>query len=211
MTTFHWVRHAQSEGNLAAAEAKTFNRLRLDVGWETPDIPLTVEGLYQAKSLKCPAHNIVFTSPLRRATQTMHLALPNLEFFVRDYRLVDKEHGVFDQLSLRGMQELYPEEWAERQRVGKFYHRPTGGESWLDVVVRVKSFMDEYAGRFESVLVFSHDVTILCAIYVALGLSPDEILNYQKHNPVKNGSITTLNYEGVAAHGEDRRIRVAAS
>ena len=211
MTKFHFIRHGQSEGNRAAAKAAELRRLRLDIPWPTHDIPLSLKGEEQAKSIKCPEAEIAFTSPLLRARQTMHHALPYLRYFVRDARLIDKESGVFDKLSVLGMQTLYPEEWAERERVGKFYHRPTGGESWDDVVERVQWFMDTWAGRFESVLVFSHDVTILCAIYIALDMSPDEILDYQKVNPIENGSITTLTYEGAKEESdENRRVRLVA-
>lgn len=212
MTLFHWVRHGQSEGNLAAAEAKAFGKLRLDIPWDTHDIPLTQEGIHQAMALKgkLPEAEMVFTSPLLRARQTLHWAMPDLEMYIKDGRLIDKESGVFDKLSVEGMKVLEPEAWAERQRQGKFYHRPPKGESWLDVALRVQSFMNQWAGRFESVLVFSHDVTILCAVYVALGLTADEILDYQKNTPVKNGSITTLDYGG-GERGEDRRVRLVAS
>jgi broad specificity phosphatase PhoE len=205
MTIFHWIRHGQSAGNLAAKQAKESGALRLDIPWATHDIPLTGEGIIQAQNIKCPEADMVFTSPLFRAEQTMHLALPGLQFFVKDSRLIDKESGVFDKLSIKGMQELYPEQWDERMRKGKFFHRPTGGESWLDVVVRVKAFMDTWTGRFDSVLVFSHDVTILCAVYVALEMSPDEILDYQKTNPVLNGSITSVTYEG-GKYDDYRRV-----
>lgn len=210
MTLFHWIRHGQSAGNLAAKQAKETGALRLDIPWATHDIPLTGEGIIQAQAIECPEADMVFTSPLYRSVQTMHYALPDLQFFVRDSRLIDKESGAFDKLSVKGMQELYPEEWAERQRVGKFHHRPPGGESWDDVATRVWQFMNTWAGRFESVLVFSHDVTILCAIYVALGLDPDEILDYQKNSPIKNGSITSLEYKG-EEHDSNRGIRLVAS
>ena len=209
MTIFHWIRHGQSAGNLAAKQAKESGALRLDIPWATHDIPLTGEGIIQAQNIKCPEADMVFTSPLFRAEQTMHYALPDLRFFVKDSRLIDKESGVFDKLSIKGMQELYPEEWAERERMGKFYHRPTGGESWEDVVTRVWQFMNTWAGRFESVLVFSHDVTILCAIYVALELTPEQIMDCQKNTPVENGSITTLEYWG-SEHVENRRDRLVA-
>jgi broad specificity phosphatase PhoE len=123
--------------------------------------------------------------------------MPGLGFYVKDLRLVDKESGVFDKLSVRGMQDLYPEEWEERQRVGKFYHRPPGGESWLDVAIRVKAFMDSKL-KFDSVLVFSHDVTILTAIFLSSEMTPEELLEFQRNTPVENGSVTSLTYKGVS-------------
>ena len=197
MTIFHWVRHEESMGNLAAKAAQKLGAQRLAIPWPTQDIPLSPEGRVRAAAIKPPKSQIVFTSPQARALETMHLCMPGLGFYVKDLRLVDKESGVFDKLSVRGMQDLYPEEWEERQRVGKFYHRPPGGESWLDVAIRVKAFMDSKL-KFDSVLVFSHDVTILTAIFLSSEMTPEELLEFQRNTPVENGSVTSLTYKGVS-------------
>jgi broad specificity phosphatase PhoE len=196
MTIFHFIRHEESEGNAAAKRAKDDGSLRLHIPWPTPDIPLTFTGRLRARTITPPKADIVVTSPYARAVETMHLCMPGISFYIKDSRLVDKDSGDFDKLSLKGIETLYPEEWAERQRIGKFYHRPPNGESWEGVAVRVRKFMDQYAGRFESILAFSHDVTILCALYVAQNMTPDEILDYHKHTPIQNGSVTSIEYKG---------------
>lgn len=198
MTTFHFVRHGESYGNLAAKAAKETGEFRLGIPWDTPDIPLTQDGIHQAMALQehLPAKvDFVATSPLKRAMDTMSWVMPNLKLYLVDHSLRDKESGIFDKLSVAGMKGLYPNEWGLRQKLGKFSHRPPGGESWFDVMIRMQEFMEKWSGKFNDILVFTHDVPILVAIMLAHGLTVDEILDYQKTSPVENGSITTLEYE----------------
>jgi broad specificity phosphatase PhoE len=99
-------------------------------------------------------------------------------------------------LTSAGFRDRYPEE-AERQGyVGKFWYRPAGGESWADVVLRVRSVLLDLrlslAG--ERVLVVSHDMPILAFRYVLEGLTPDEALALS--GMVRNCSVTTFEHEG---------------
>ena len=56
-----------------------------------------------------------------------------------DERLRDRELGVLDRLTRRGVEARHPEEAELRRRLGKFYHRPAGGESWADIALRVRT------------------------------------------------------------------------
>lgn len=211
MTVFHFIRHEESEGNAAAKLAKLTGALRLDIPWDTFAIPLTKDGQAKAARIKVPAHDWVYVSPNLRAYQTFQIALPTTERYSVDGRLVDKNSGSFDKLSIAGIQKLYPKEWAERERVGKFFHRPPGGESWLDVIERTWEFMDDVLTfNHESVVVIGHDIPILAAIYIANDLTPDEIMRYHKETPVLNGSITTITYEG-RPHADIRRTLPAVA
>ena len=213
MTTFHFIRHEESEANVQAKLAHESGALRLDLPWYSSyDIPLSPAGFQRAKSLKCPPAQWVYCSPYKRAKQTMLLSIPGSMSYREDGRLVDKHQGVFDRLSVEGMKVYHPDEWAKRLKLGKFYHRPFGGESWEDVARRIKSFMDDVVQiGWDTVLVFTHDVPILTAIYICGKMTPNEILGYQKRTPVKNGSITTLIYEGEDDASRARQDTVGAS
>ena len=58
---------------------------------------------------------------------------------VLDERLRERDLGLFDGMTGQGIKDTYPEEAARRSAMGKFYYRPPGGESWTDVVLRVRS------------------------------------------------------------------------
>src|SRR5205814_10156982 len=113
-------------------------------------------------------------SPYVRARQTAKLLMAasgldrsGLRLRI-DERLREKEFGVIDRLTKHGIRQKYPELSAQRAHVGKFYFRPPGGESWCDVILRLRSSLDtisrEYRG--ESVLVVAHRVVVNCFRYL---------------------------------------------
>ena len=83
---------------------------------------------------------------------------------MHDERLREKEFGILDRMTTFGIREKYPELAEQRKHVGKFYFRPPGGESWCDVILRLRSFLDmltrEYRG--DRVLVVAHQVIVNC-------------------------------------------------
>ena len=58
-----------------------------------------------------------------------------------DERLREREFGVLDRLTKVGIEERFPEQAAARAFLGKFFHRPPGGESWADVAARVRAVL----------------------------------------------------------------------
>jgi len=115
---------------------------------------------------------------------------------VVDERLRDRELGVLDLLTRRGVEARHPDEAVRRRWLGKFYHRPAGGESWADVVLRVRSVVADLVAtcRGERVLVVCHDAVVLAIRYVCEGLSEAAVLELQIVDPVKNVSITRLEH-----------------
>jgi broad specificity phosphatase PhoE len=113
-----------------------------------------------------------------------------------DERLRDREQGVLDRLTGAGFRDRYPEEAARQSYVGKFWYRPTGGESWADVVLRVRAALLDlrlsHAG--ERLLVVSHDMTILAFRYVLESLTPAEAVALS--GTVQNCSVTSFENEG---------------
>ena len=67
---------------------------------------------------------------------------------------------MLDLLTSHGVATRYPIEAERRRRLGKFYHRPPGGESWVDVALRIRSLRDSLAREHlnKRVLLVTHDV-----------------------------------------------------
>ncbi|MEP6690741.1 MAG: histidine phosphatase family protein, partial [Gemmatimonadaceae bacterium] len=81
--------------------------------------------------------------------------------------------------------------------LGKFYHRPPGGESWCDVILRLRSAVEmisrEYCGQ--RVLLVCHSVVVLCMRYILEHMTEDEILRIDRENEVANCSVTSYEYD----------------
>jgi probable phosphoglycerate mutase len=58
------------------------------------------------------------------------MATPDSKFCI-DERLREKEFGILDRLTRAGIEEQFPDQAEFRRLLGKFYHRPPGGESWV--------------------------------------------------------------------------------
>lgn len=148
-------------------------------------------------------------SPYLRAQQTArqvveHARLPDSSVKLRvDERLRGKEFGILDRLTKLGIQQRYPELDDQRQHVGNFYFRPPGGESWCDVILRLRSLLEmitrEYAGK--RVLVVAHQVTVNCLRYLLEGLDEQQILDIDRQGDVPNCAVTSYRAE----LGNDRR------
>jgi broad specificity phosphatase PhoE len=104
---------------------------------------------------------------------------------------------VFDGLTTRGIREKYPEEAAHRAKMGKFYHRPPGGESWADVILRLRSVLNTinllYADR--RVVIVCHQVVVLCMRYILEELDEAQILAIDKQAEVLNCGICAYDFE----------------
>ena len=114
-----------------------------------------------------------------------------------DERLREREFGVFDGLTTLGIREKYPEEAAHRAKMGKFYHRPPGGESWADVILRLRSALNTinllYVDR--RVVIVCHQVVVLCMRYILEELDEAQILAIDKQADVLNCGICAYDFE----------------
>ncbi len=193
------IRHGQSVGNLAdeAARAAGAEEIRLDE--RDPDVALSALGEQQAAAVgriwppgERPSR--VMCSPFARARSTARLALgaAGLDVPVHlDERLRERDLGVFDGLTAAGITRRYPDETARRALLGKFYYRPPGGESWVDVALRVRSFVaDRLRESPEPVAVFSHQAVLLVFRYVLESLDEAEVLRIDREAPFRNGALT---------------------
>ncbi|NMR20382.1 histidine phosphatase family protein [Cellulomonas fimi] len=199
------VRHGESLGNVAAAAAEAAAAEVIDVGFRDADVPLSELGAAQAEALGSwlrdlpddEAPQSVWSSPYVRAHQTALLAIEasGLPLPIRfDERLRDRELGVLDLLTTAGVEARLPEEAARRRWLGKFYHRPPGGESWADMALRLRSLLQDL-DRLEHgrrVLVVCHDAVIMVLRYVCEELTEDAVLEIQRTSTVRNASVTRL-------------------
>jgi probable phosphoglycerate mutase len=207
-----WIaRHGESAGNVAGAEAEASGARVVAVATRDVDVPLSDLGARQAEALghwfatlrPDERPNVVMCSPYVRAQRTAEIALAaaclpvDSVDFVVDERLREREFGILDGLTRAGVWHKYPEQYELKQAIGKFYHRPPGGESWCDVVLRLRSVTDTIRRdhRRERVLVVCHAVVVLCLRYLLDGLTEEQILAIDASDAVANCSLTTYDYD----------------
>jgi broad specificity phosphatase PhoE len=89
--------------------------------------------------------------------------------------------------------------------MGKFYFRPPGGESWCDVILRLRSVLDtvslHYSHAGSRVLVVGHQVTVLCLRYLIEELTEDEIMTIDRSGEVANCGVTSYTLDRSAGSG----------
>jgi broad specificity phosphatase PhoE len=202
------VRHGQSAGNVARDAAEAAGRVLIDVEHRDIDVPLSALGVEQSCALgrwfgQLPANErpeVVLCSPYVRARDTARLVMdqaglrPGRDVRLRvDERLREKEFGILDRLTKHGIRQKHPELDEQRTHVGKFYFRPPGGESWCDVILRLRSLTEmmtrEHCG--ERVLVVAHQVIVNCMRYLLENLEEAQILAVDRESDVPNCSVTS--------------------
>lgn len=212
------VRHGESSGNVARDAAHAAGLADIAIDMRDVDVPLSTLGERQAEALghwfaDLPEHErptVVLSSPYMRAQQTAEIitqtacAGDRILKIGHDERLREKEFGILDRLTRTGIEQRHPEEAERRALVGKFYYRPPAGESWADVVLRLRSVLDSvslhYAG--ERVLIVAHQVVVLCLRYLLETMDEKTILAIDREGDVANCSVTEYGLEddGQAMH-----------
>ena len=193
------VRHGQSEGNVIREAPRELNAETLDIPDRDMDVPLSELGRRQALAFgtwlgqQPSPPEVVIASPYVRAAQTATIIWDEAGLAGKvhlDERLRERELGILDLLTWEGVQRRQPEEAARRIRLGKFYHRPPGGESWVDVALRLRSVRDSIAREHggKRILIVSHEVPILIMRYLLEDLDEQTVLSLGGHLP--NCSLT---------------------
>ncbi|MBX3622380.1 MAG: histidine phosphatase family protein [Rhizobacter sp.] len=208
------VRHGQSAGNVARERAEAAGHHLIDIAARDMDVPLSPLGERQADAVGRwfgelgpeLQPRVVLCSPYRRAQDTAQRLLaaagiePEAVTVVCDERLREKEFGILDRLTVLGIRDKYPELAEQRLHVGKFYFRPPGGESWCDVILRLRSVIEmitrEY--RRERVLIVAHQVTVNCLRYLLERKSEAEILAIDRQADVPNCGVTAYEFDPAA-------------
>ncbi|MDB5932559.1 MAG: histidine phosphatase family protein [Polaromonas sp.] len=212
-----WViRHGQSAGNVARDAAEAGGLHVIDIATRDIDVPLSGLGRRQSESLGrwfgelAPPEQpqVVLCSPYVRAQETARLLLGTAGIASStklrlDERLREKEFGILDRLTHLGITDKDPELSEQRAHVGKFYFRPPGGESWCDVILRLRSLLEmvtrEYAGQ--RVLVVAHQVIVNCMRYLVEQMDEATILGLDRLGDIPNCSVTS--YRAVRDEGGD--------
>jgi broad specificity phosphatase PhoE len=192
---------------VARDAAEAAGHASIDIAERDMDVPLSDRGMEQARALGtwlealgADRPSVVVTSPYRRAAQTAEVAWSSSNIgvpLVVDERLRERDFGMLDRLTKRGITERFPEQAEARARVGKFYYRPPGGESWCDVALRVRSVLDTISREHpdERVLVVAHEVVILMFRYVLERLTEREILAIGSRSQLLNCAVTTYGFD----------------
>jgi broad specificity phosphatase PhoE len=214
------VRHGQSAGNVARDAAEAAGLHLIDIATRDVDTPLSALGERQARALghwfgempEAERPNVILSSSYLRARETARIAMeaagipPDDVTFTADERLREKEFGILDRLTRHGIAKKYPELREQRAHVGKFYFRPPGGESWCDVILRLRSVLDtinrEYRG--ERVLIVGHQVIVNCFRYLLERMDEKQILEIDSKSDVPNCAVTS--YEFDPARGKNGKL-----
>ena len=205
------MRHGQSAGNVARAAAVAAGEHMIGVEVRDVDVPLSSLGHDQADALgrwfaslpEDEKPEVVLASPYIRARQTADAicgaggVVDGHKGPVIDERLREREFGVLDRMTTEGIRALHPDQAEHRRLLGKFYHRPPGGESWVDVILRLRSAIDTVSLHFADrrVLIVCHQVVVLCFRYILEELDEAAILAVDKKGSVLNCGICEYEFE----------------
>jgi broad specificity phosphatase PhoE len=183
----------------------------IDIDIRDVDVPLSELGRDQAQAagrwFAVLPHDerpeLILSSPYIRAKQTAEIICREgalgggSAHTLIDERLREREFGIFDRLTSAGIRHRFPEEAAHRRLLGKFYHRPPGGESWADVVLRLRSMLNtinlHYCDR--RVLIVCHQVVVLCFRYILEELDEAAILGIDRQAEVLNCGIAEYRFD----------------
>jgi len=205
------VRHGQSAGNVARDAAHAAGLSVIDIALRDVDVPLSDLGQRQATALgqwfaslpEAERPEVVLASPYVRARQTAKAiceaggVAETARQPIVDERLREREFGIFDRLTGAGIREKYPELAEHRALLGKFYHRAPGGESWADVILRLRGAVDtislHHADR--RVLIVCHQVVVLCLRYILEEMDEAQILAIDREGEVVNCGVCEYEFE----------------
>lgn len=184
--------------------------------------PLSELGMEQSVALgrwfaALPAEQrpqVLLSSPFVRAQQTCEAIARAIdadpEEVAVDERLREKEFGVLDRYTVAGIRAQFPALAEQRALVGKFYFRPPGGESWCDVILRLRSVVEvlrrDYVG--ERVVIVGHQVIVNCFRYLLECMDEDTILAIDREGDVPNCSVTEYAMTG---KGEQQRFTLVGT
>nr|WP_246866202.1 histidine phosphatase family protein [Novosphingobium sp. SG720] len=202
--------HGETAGNLARTLALQAGHHRIDLAQRDVDVPLSPLGEEQARTLvrwfgsgaEEEYPDTILASPYKRAVDTAPLfprrrrLQPRNQHLHRE-RLREKEFGILDGLTAEGIRACHPEQARFREVLGKFYHRPPGGESWVDVAFRLRALLDtvslHYAGQ--RVMIVAHQVVILCLRYILEQKDEAQILAIDAVGDIANCSVTEYGFD----------------
>jgi broad specificity phosphatase PhoE len=209
---------------VASDAAHAAGAAEISIAERDVDVPLSALGAEQAAALgrwfaslpEDERPTVVLSSTYLRARRTAELireagglAGPDLEIDA-DERLREKEFGILDRLTRHGVEARFPEQAEFRRLLGKFYHRPPGGESWCDVILRLRSALDTLSLHYrgERVLIVCHQVVVLCLRYLLECMNEEEILAIDAESEVANCSVTSYAFNPQAGRNGKMELKL---
>ena len=199
------IRHGESAAMLASDAASSAGHHRVLLNARDMDTGLSVAGAAQAHALGSwfaaqptdARPDTILTSPYQRATDTVAAlrsaggTAPDIRILT-DERLRERELGILDGLTWEGVTALHPDQAEQRALLGKFYHRPPGGENWCDVIQRLRGVIDRislhHAGA--RVMIVAHECVIFCLRYVLEELDEASVLTIDARGDIANCALT---------------------
>jgi len=173
--TWYLVRHGQTEWN---ALARIQGQL---------DSPLTTRGREHARTsgrlLSRLGVDAMFASPLGRVRETLAFVAEHVAVTpVFDDRLKEWSSGAWSGQLYAELAKRWPEEFAA-WNADRYHQRAPGGENFVDLADRVRSFVDT-ANRApgERVAVVAHGFLNRALAQVLLGLPPAQALQIRQTN-----------------------------
>lgn len=196
---------------MAREAALVAGEREIDLDGRDVDVPLSTLGVQQSMALgrwfaampEDAKPTVILTSPYLRARDTAEIVAnaaglaDDAYSLVVDERLREKEFGILDRLTRVGIEAYHPEQAEFRRLLGKFYHRPPGGESWCDVLLRLRSAVEMISREYcaERVLLVCHSVVVLCMRYLLEHMTEEQILAIDRAVEIANCSVTSYRYD----------------
>lgn len=201
------ARHGQSFANRRLKKEK--NGIKYSLAGSDASIGLTARGKNQARNSGNKLQSLFFgenrfrrmyANRFERVRQSGHLMRSRFDYSVEcveDKRLEKRSYGVFWNLTYRGVQELYPDEYAIFQALGPLRYRPPEGENYNDLFERVQNFCDEEAlASFEgNQLVVTSSAVMLAFRRLFAGLNDADLVDMYENMHIGNGDFDVYEFD----------------
>lgn len=174
--TLFILRHGQTEWNVASRMQGRRDSPLTELGRSQADLhgrTLAQQGGVEA----------LIASPLGRTRDTAGLVNAHLGVAVRfEDDLMERDCGLWSGLTLREIEDAYPEEWQARGS-DPYHHRPPQGENLVDMELRVGDLIDTLLAAPERTLgLVTHGVMSRVIIKRLLDLGPADAVDVRHPN-----------------------------
>ncbi len=201
------ARHGQSFANRRLKKEK--NGIKYSLAGSDTSIGLTARGKNQARNSGAALQKLFFgecrfrrmyANRFERVRQSGLLIRSRFDYSVEcveDKRLEKRSYGKFWNLTYRGVQELYADEYALFQSQGPLLYRPPGGENYFDLFERVREFCDEQqiSSFSGNQLVVTSSAVMLTFRRLYAGLSDAELVEQYESMQIGNGDFDIYEFD----------------
>lgn len=201
------ARHGQSFANRRLKKEK--DGIKYSLAGSDASIGLTARGKNQARNSGSALQRLFFAerrfrrmyvNRFERVRQSGSLIRSRFDYSVEcfeDKRLEKRSYGKFWNLTYRGVQELYPDEYAIFQALGPLRYRPPGGENYNDLFERVQNFCDEeaLASFHGNQLIVTSSAVMLAFRRLFAGLSDADLVEQYESMQIGNGDFDIYEFD----------------